>query len=259
MPERERSRSPSPAKDGDSAPAENAAPAEDVKLYVGNLDYDTDETKLREAFGAFGEVVDVFLPTDRESGRPRGFGFVTLSGRKAADEAITKMDQTELGSRTIRVNESRPRGEGPPAGAGGGGGFNAAGGADVKLYVGNLSFDTTQDTLQGQFEKFGEVSDCFLPTDRETGNIRGFAFVTMGAADAEKALSELNGAEVDGRELKVNEAKPKNAGGGGRGGGYGGRGGGGGYGGGGGGGYGGRGGGRRGGGGGGYGGGRDRY
>ena len=57
-----------------------------------------------------------------------------------------KLDQTELGGRAIRVNESRPKGERAPGGFGGGGGFNTAGSANVKLYVGNLSFDTTQDT-----------------------------------------------------------------------------------------------------------------
>ena len=192
---------------------------------------------------------------DRESGRPRGFGFITFSSRGAAQEAISKMDQTELGGRTIRVNESRPRGDTGPGGGGfggggggfggggggfggggggGGGAFNPSGAPDVKLYVGNLSFDTTQDILQGEFEKFGAVSDCYMPTDRETGRTRGFAFVTMAANDARAALGQLNEAEIDGRVIRVNEAKPKGEMGGGRGGfggggGYGGGGGGGGY------------------------------
>jgi len=170
---------------------------------------------------------------ERGTQRPRGFGFVTLSGRAAAEEAIAKMDQAQLDNRTIRVNESRPRGEAPPGGAsgpGGSGGWNAAGAADVKLYVGNLSFDTTDESVRGIFEKFGEVSDCFLPTDRETGKVRGFAFVTMKSADAEKACAAMNGVEIDGRMLKINEAQPKGMSGGGgfgggRGGGGGGRGG----------------------------------
>jgi len=149
------------------------------------------------------------------------------------------MDQTELDSRTIRVNESRPKGEdgdfrspgGRGAGgrgAGGRGGFNSGGARseNVKLYVGNLSFDTTEETLRSAFEEYGSVSDCFLPTDRESGQTRGFAFVTMQSEDAEKALAEMNGADVDGRSLKVNEAQPKgeSRGGGGRGRGGGGRG-----------------------------------
>jgi RNA recognition motif-containing protein len=126
-----------------------------------------------------------------------------------------------------------------------------------RLYVGNLSFNTTQATLEAAFAAVGEVREVAMPTDRETGQPRGFAFVTMGSAQAANAaISQLNGSMLDGRQLKVNEAqeRPDRGGGGGFGGGGGGRGGGGGgYGGGGGGGRGGggRGGGGRGGGGGG--------
>ncbi len=162
----------------------------------------------------------------RDTQRPRGFGFVSIAGRDAAEKAISAMDQSQLDNRTIRVNESRPRGEGPAdqgRGPGGRGGFNSQGRSDVKLYVGNLSFDTTEDSVRSIFGEFGEVTDCFLPSDRETGKPRGFAFVTMKAADAEKACVKMNGAEIDGRNLKVNEAQPKGAqrgGGGGYGGGY---------------------------------------
>ncbi len=87
-----------------------------------------------------------------------------------------------------------------------------------KLYVGNLSFKTTEDGLRAAFEQFGSVTDLFMPTDRDTGRMRGFAFVTMGTADEAKVATEkLNGNELDGRQLTVNEAKPKEEmGGGGR-------------------------------------------
>ena len=203
----------------------------------------TDENRLREEFSQFGTVTEVFLPTERVTNRVRGFGFVTMSTRASAEAAIAKMDQSQLDGRSIRVNESRPKGSSRPMGPGGSGGFNAAGNADVKLYVGNLSFDTTRDSVKQLFEQYGAVKDCFLPTDRDTGKVRGFAFVTMARSDAEQACQKLNEYELDGRALRVNEAQPKGGGGGGRGGGYGGGGGygdySGGYGGGGGGGYGG--------------------
>ncbi len=128
-----------------------------------------------------------------------------------------------------------------------------------RLYVGNLSYSTTRETLESAFAAAGQVREIAMPTDRETGQPRGFAFVTMGTAqEATNAISQLNGVMLDGRTLKVNEAqeRPPREGGGGFGGG-GGRGGGGGFGGGGGGrgGFGGGGGGRGGRGGG----GRDRY
>lgn len=114
----------------------------------------------------------------------------------------------------------------------------------MKIYVGNLSFNTTNQDLNDLFGTIGPVTSANVIEDRETGRSRGFGFVEMvEQADGEKAIAELNGKEVDGRELKVNEAKPQadRNGGGGRGGNRGGYGGGGGNrGGGGGGGYGGR-------------------
>ncbi len=107
----------------------------------------------------------------------------------------------------------------------------------MKLYVGNLSFDTTTQDLEQIFGEIGTVESSNLIEDRDTGRSRGFAFVEMSSQEeGQNAISQLNGKEVDGRELKVNEAKPQEKRSGGGGGGYGGGGGRGGYGGGGGGG-----------------------
>src|SRR5436190_7593269 len=102
----------------------------------------------------------------------------------------------------------------------------------MKLYVGNISFDTTQQDLEKLFGEIGTVTSTNLIEDRETGRSRGFGFVEMSSQEeGQNAISELNGKEVDGRELKVNEAKPQDkrsgggGGGGGRNGGGGGRGG----------------------------------
>ncbi|MGD9587640.1 MAG: RNA recognition motif domain-containing protein [Pyrinomonadaceae bacterium] len=113
----------------------------------------------------------------------------------------------------------------------------------MKLYVGNLSFNTSNQDLTELFSEIGTVESANVIEDRETGRSRGFGFVEMASKEeGENAIAQLNGKEVDGRELKVNEAKPQeNRGGGGRGG------------------YGNRGGNRGGGGGGGYSGGRGGY
>jgi RNA recognition motif-containing protein len=99
-----------------------------------------------------------------------------------------------------------------------------------RLYVGNLSFQSTTDTLRAAFAPFGTVTDVHVVTDRESGQSRGFGFVTMGTAqEAAKAIAEMNNANLDGRALRVNEAEERPQGGrGGGGGGGGGRGGGGG-------------------------------
>ena len=84
-----------------------------------------------------------------------------------------------------------------------------------RLYVGNLSYDTTQETLESTFSAIGTVSEVFMPADRETGRMRGFAFVTMGSSEeANSAISQLNGSMLDGRPLKVNEAQERPSGGG---------------------------------------------
>ncbi len=77
------------------------------------------------------------------------------------------------------------------------------------LYVGNLSFDTSEEGLRGQFEQYGTVESAKIITDRETGRSRGFGFVEMDTEGGEAAIQALNGTTVDGRELKVNEAKPR--------------------------------------------------
>jgi RNA recognition motif-containing protein len=78
------------------------------------------------------------------------------------------------------------------------------------LYVGNLSFDTTEDTLRTEFAEFGEIESVNLITDRYTGRSRGFAFVEMATEEAAQAAkSAMNGKMVDQRELKVDNAKPR--------------------------------------------------
>ena len=89
----------------------------------------------------------------------------------------------------------------------------------MKIYVGNLSFQTTEDGIRQLFSPHGEIQEVSIVTDRETGRSRGFAFVTMPQdSQAQVAITALNGTELEGRALTVNEARPKTSGGGGGGG-----------------------------------------
>ena len=92
-----------------------------------------------------------------------------------------------------------------------------------RLYVGNLSFDSNEDSIRAAFSASGTVADVHVMTDRDTGRPRGFGFVEMGSdAEAQAAIEAMDGANLDGREIKVNEAKerqPRSGGGGGGGGG----------------------------------------
>ena len=85
-----------------------------------------------------------------------------------------------------------------------------------KIYVGNLPFSATEEAVRALFAQHGTVESVALPADRDTGRPRGFGFVEMSAADAARAIQNLNGQEMGGRNLKVNEAqdKPRNGGGG---------------------------------------------
>ena len=92
-----------------------------TKLFVGNLSYNTTENDLQDAFAAHGTVVEANLMVDRMSGRPRGFGFITMSSPEEAQKAISAMNGASLGGRAITVNVARPREERSPGGGGGGG------------------------------------------------------------------------------------------------------------------------------------------
>ena len=82
--------------------------------------------------------------------------------------------------------------------------------SNSKLYVGNLSFKTSEDELRSAFGQFGSVTDVYVAMDKMTGRPRGFAFVTMGTAEEAKAAAEkMNGTDLGGRQLTVNEARPK--------------------------------------------------
>jgi len=92
-----------------------------TKLFVGNLSYNTTENDLHDAFAAHGTVVEANLMVDRVSGRPRGFGFVTMGTPEEAQKAIEAMNGASLDGRNLTVNLARPREERPAGGGGGGG------------------------------------------------------------------------------------------------------------------------------------------
>lgn len=102
-------------------------------IYVGNLDFNVSEDELRQAFAAYGQVDNVTILKDRDTGQPRGFGFVEMANDEEAEKAINGINGTQLGSRVLNVNEARPKvskGGGGFGGGGGGGrgGFGGGGG-----------------------------------------------------------------------------------------------------------------------------------
>jgi RNA recognition motif-containing protein len=98
------------------------------RLYIGNLSFQASNDTLREAFAAFGEVTDVHVVTDRETGQSRGFGFITMGSDQEAKTAMTSMDGQMLDGRALRVNEAEERQQRSGGGGGGGGGRGGGGG-----------------------------------------------------------------------------------------------------------------------------------
>ncbi len=92
-----------------------------MKIYIGNLSFDATEEKLRQAFESYGEVTEVNMITDRDTGRPRGFAFVEMSDQSEATAAIAGLNDQELDGRTLKVNEARQRED--RGGGGGRGGY----------------------------------------------------------------------------------------------------------------------------------------
>src|SRR5580658_6766005 len=201
---------------------------DESKLFVAGLPDSISEEVLKQIFEATGgTVVNVSLPKDRATGRPRGFGFVTLSTPTEAQSARDALDGSMQGGKSISVRPFQaepprrdgvggasqgPRvgGAGPSRGPIGGGGGGAAA-PDRTLYVGNLPYDCTQQEVEVLINSVadGQVVRVHLPTDPD-GRKRGFGFVTMASADTAKSASEaLRTADIRGRKLVVNLAHPK--------------------------------------------------
>lgn len=88
-------------------------------IFVGNLNFNTSEDELRQLFSSYGQVDRVSIMTDRDTGRSRGFGFVEMANAEEGDKAIAGLNGTNVGGRTLNINEARPKGEGGGGGRGG--------------------------------------------------------------------------------------------------------------------------------------------
>jgi RNA recognition motif-containing protein len=95
-------------------------------IFVGNLSFNTNEDELRQIFESYGQVDRVSILTDRDTGRSRGFGFVEMASDEDGEKAITALNGSQFGGRTINVNEARPKSD--HRGGGGGGGYGSGGG-----------------------------------------------------------------------------------------------------------------------------------
>eukprot|EP00930_Biecheleria_cincta_P074978 TRINITY_DN62178_c0_g1_i1.p2 TRINITY_DN62178_c0_g1~~TRINITY_DN62178_c0_g1_i1.p2 ORF type:complete len:348 (-),score=59.48 TRINITY_DN62178_c0_g1_i1:49-1065(-) len=192
------------------------------KVYVGGLNFNTSTDALKAHFEQYGKISDCIVMTDRETGRSRGFGFITFEDPGSANAAIAMPSQS-LDGRTVSVKKAVR--DAPPAGAGmgaGGAGMGSSSGDTgaqdsssgeynaVKIFVGGLPPSVDYDKLTAYFSKFGTIEDAVVMMDASTQRSRGFGFVTFSnnsAVEAVMAVYKTN--EIEGKWVEVKRCIPQ--------------------------------------------------
>jgi nucleolin len=203
------------AEDND-APAAKKSKVDDVdtskgpNLFVGNLSWNVDEDWLRQEFEEFGELSGVRLMTDRATGRSKGFGYVEFVNAVDAAKAHAAKQGAELDGRALNVdfanarnNENKPDNRRQSYG-------DQVGEPSETLFLGNLSFDCTQEDISDAFGPHGTVLSVRLPTDRETGAPKGFGYVSFASAEeATGALEAMQGGYIKSRPVRLDYSQPR--------------------------------------------------
>lgn len=195
---------------------------ESTTCFIGQLSWNVDNDWLASEFADCGEVVSARVQMDRNTGKSRGFGFVEFATAEGANAAAKLNGSKEIDGRTVKIDKTQPKAAAASPDK------RAKVFGDVQspptstLFVGNISWNTTEDDLWGVFGDYGDVKSVRLPTDRESGKPKGFGYVEFSDVEsAKKAMEALKGYDLDGRQLRLDFSTPKdnNGGGGGRGGG----------------------------------------
>ncbi|KAK9723992.1 hypothetical protein RND81_05G039700 [Saponaria officinalis] len=179
----------------------------DLKLFVGNLPFNVDSAELAGLFGNAGTVEMVEVIYDKDTGRSRGFGFVTMSSPEEVKAAGEQFNGYELDGRPLRVNAGPPPLKREDSGPRGGGrSFDNSN----RIHVSNLSWEVDDSALNTLFSEHGDVVEAKVIYDRDSGRSRGFGFVTYGSADeVNSAIESLDGVDFNGRNIRVTVAESR--------------------------------------------------
>ncbi|CCH46665.1 putative RNA-binding protein [Wickerhamomyces ciferrii] len=163
-----------------------------AKMFIGGLDWDTSEERLKEYFSKFGEVIDHTIMRESSTGRSRGFGFLTFAEPRSVDEVV----KTEhvLDGKVIDPKRAIPRDEQDKTG---------------KIFVGGIAPEVRPKEFENFFGKFGTIIDAQLMLDKDTGRSRGFGFVTFDAPDAVDRVCQGRYLDFNGRQIEVKRAEPR--------------------------------------------------
>ncbi|KAN0097894.1 hypothetical protein V8E55_002340 [Tylopilus felleus] len=207
-----------------ASPSAVTSTEETKSIFVGRLSWNVDHDWLAQEFAECGEVESAHVQTDRDTGRSRGFGYVHFKTADAVEKALA-LNGKEIDGRAVNIDKSiapdKKASSEKRAQAFG----DTSSPPSAVLFVGNLSFGVNEDTLWETFGEHGDVKSVRVPTDRDTGKPKGFAYVEFSdVGSAKKAHGALHGFELDGRAIRLDFSQPRDSAGG-RGGAQGGRGG----------------------------------
>uniref|UniRef100_X2AZP4 RRM domain-containing protein n=1 Tax=Capitella teleta TaxID=283909 RepID=X2AZP4_CAPTE len=167
---------------------------DDRKLFVGGLSWETTVKDMREYFTQFGEVLDCTLKTDPETGRSRGFGFITFTSTESAEKVISQESPHMLHGRNIDPKKALARGAREPI---------------KKVFVGGLDPDVPETDIRDHFSKYGKVEEIDLPFDKIKNQRRQFCFITFDSEAAVDRACQEQRQLLGTKEVDVKKATPK--------------------------------------------------
>lgn len=199
------------------------------KIFVGGISWETSEEKLKEYFSQYGDVLQSVIMVDKITNRPRGFGFVLFADPGVVDNVLR--DQHTIDNRTVDVKRALSKEEQTTRGSNGNGSRSTGSVGNVrtkKIFVGGLPPTLTEDGFRQYFEHYGHVTDVVIMYDQNTQRPRGFGFISFDSEEAVERVLHKTFHDLNGKQVEVKCALPKDAnpgmsmrsGGGGSGGGY---------------------------------------
>ncbi|KAK4776556.1 hypothetical protein SAY86_005244 [Trapa natans] len=179
------------------------------KLFIGGISWETNEEKLKEYFGVYGEVVEAIIMKDRTTGRARGFGFVVFADPSVAETVIK--DKHNIDGRMVEAKRAVPRDDQNSLGRNSSPSIHSSPtpGRTKKIFVGGLASTVTEGDFKKYFEQFGTVNDVVVMYDHNTQRPRGFGFITYDSEESVDKVLLKTFHELNGKMVEVKRAVPK--------------------------------------------------
>ncbi|XP_022330223.2 uncharacterized protein LOC111128721 isoform X7 [Crassostrea virginica] len=185
------------------------------KLFIGGLSWDTDQDSLLNYFSQYGEVIDCVVMKNQQTGKSRGFGFVTFNDAQCVDTVLSAAPHS-IDGRQVDAKPCNPKAanKGPKDGGGrghregGGGGGGGGGDKDKKIFMGGLP-NVDEDFLRNFFGKYGKVLDVNIMIDQQNKKSRGFGFLTFESEDAVDQVCAEHFININGKQVECKRAEPR--------------------------------------------------